>query len=200
MSELITQPPAASEPRTASAGSGNGGGLTPEHIALLWERMTMIYGHKWTSSYGEKDDGTWRKGLADVSPDQIGTGLERCRTSDDEWPPTLPIFRSRCLVSQYAAPYHRPFPKMIEPPRTKNVGNDAMERIKRALSEQTKIGVDKRGHKNVLLPGEGYGDYIDAMHRSGLSKEEFDLHRLRHNAAKKDEATAEREAIQTEGA
>jgi hypothetical protein len=59
--------------------------------------MAMIYGHKWTSSYGEKDDGTWLKGLYDITPEQVGVGLEKCRTSDDEWPPTLPIFRYRCL-------------------------------------------------------------------------------------------------------
>lgn len=72
-------------------------GLTGKHISLLWERMAMIYGHRWVSSYGERDDGTWLKGLHDVTPDQVGVGLEKCRTSGDEWPPTLPIFRDRCL-------------------------------------------------------------------------------------------------------
>ncbi len=72
-------------------------GLTERHIDLLWERMAKIYGHKWVSSYGETDDGSWLSGLHDVTPAQVSVGLEHCRTSAEPWPPSLPEFRAMCL-------------------------------------------------------------------------------------------------------
>ena len=59
--------------------------------------MARIYGHRWTSSYGETDDGTWLKGLQGLTPAQVGRGLSRCATHrPDGWPPTLPEFRALC--------------------------------------------------------------------------------------------------------
>ena len=72
-------------------------GLTDRHLDRLWERMGKIYGHKWMSSYGESDDGSWLSGLHDVSVQQIATGLEACRGRLDPWPPSLPEFRALCL-------------------------------------------------------------------------------------------------------
>ena len=66
-------------------------------MADLWRRMTRIYGHRWTSSYGETDDGTWHKALRGLTPAQVGRGLSRCATHrPDGWPPTLPEFRALC--------------------------------------------------------------------------------------------------------
>ena len=67
------------------------------HIARLWERMAAVYGHRWTSAYGDADDGTWLQGLADMTPEQIGHAIGRCATRDDAWPPSLPEFRRLCL-------------------------------------------------------------------------------------------------------
>jgi hypothetical protein len=61
--------------------------------------MAMIYGHRWVSSFGERDDGTWRDGLSGVSPQQIAHALGRCVTSKEPWPPSLPAFRALCYVS-----------------------------------------------------------------------------------------------------
>ena len=72
--------------------------LTDRHVERLWERMGKIYGHKWASSYGLCDDGTWLAGLHDVTPEQIGRGLEKCRISENAWPPTLPEFRAMCIA------------------------------------------------------------------------------------------------------
>jgi hypothetical protein len=100
--------------------------------------MTMIYGHRWTSSYGEKDDGTWLTGLADVTVEQIKTGLEKCRTRTiqpgrEDWPPTLTEFRALCLLT-YAAPYHRPFAKALPtPPPNRSIGYAALSAIRRML-------------------------------------------------------------------
>lgn len=69
--------------------------------------MAAIYGHRWTSSFGlsaEDDDGkltmtgdTWSRGLAGIAEPLIGAGLDACIHSSDEWPPTLPAFRAKCL-------------------------------------------------------------------------------------------------------
>ena len=59
--------------------------------------MTEIYGHKWPSSFGESDtDGTWAKGLADMTGEELKTGFVACITSGDEWPPSLQKFRVMC--------------------------------------------------------------------------------------------------------
>ena len=72
--------------------------LTDRHIDRLWERMTKIYGHKWVSSYGVADDGSWLAGLHDVAPALICYGLEKCRVGENAWPPSLPEFRAMCLA------------------------------------------------------------------------------------------------------
>lgn len=71
--------------------------------------MASIYGHKWTSSYGDvsSPDGglsdtaeVWSTGLAGVSAEQFARGLEVCVKSGEAWPPTLPEFREMCLGKQ----------------------------------------------------------------------------------------------------
>lgn len=67
----------------------------------IWQRMAEIYGHRWTSAFGD-DAGqgagvTWAKGLAGLSLDQIARGIEAVVLSADGWPPPLPEFRALCL-------------------------------------------------------------------------------------------------------
>lgn len=63
--------------------------------------MAEIYGHRWTSAYGEdasKGAGqTWSKGLAQLSVEQIASGIESIVKAGDAWPPTLPEFRFACM-------------------------------------------------------------------------------------------------------
>jgi len=66
-------------------------------IDAVWQRMTEIYGHKWTSHYGTSDDsGTWAKGLADMSGAELKAGFLACLTNGEPWPPSLPEFRNLC--------------------------------------------------------------------------------------------------------
>src|SRR5690554_5480115 len=106
VSELITplspesgeQMPNTSEKTLAVASSTAAPqAARPETIAKLWQRMAMIYGHKWTSAYGDKDDGTWSSGLSGITGRQIAAGLRACVDSGEPWPPTLPEFRALCL-------------------------------------------------------------------------------------------------------
>ena len=66
----------------------------------IWQRMAEIYGHRWTSAYGEEAGAaaqTWAKGLSGLSIDQIARGIDSCILAADGWPPTLPEFRALCL-------------------------------------------------------------------------------------------------------
>lgn len=57
----------------------------------------MIYGHRWTSSYGEKDDGTWLEGLRGLTATHLAKGINRMINRCGDWPPTLPVFRRLCM-------------------------------------------------------------------------------------------------------
>jgi hypothetical protein len=63
--------------------------------------MAEIYGHRWTSAYGDNpNEGaalTWAKGLGGLQSRQVADGLRACLASADPWPPTLPEFRAMCL-------------------------------------------------------------------------------------------------------
>lgn len=73
------------------------GNLPPDDdIEDLWERMAKIYGHKWTSSYGDADDGTWRAGLRGLTRKHIAHGLTKCVRGAEVWPPSLPEFIAMC--------------------------------------------------------------------------------------------------------
>lgn len=65
--------------------------------------MTRMYGHRWTSNYGERDDGTWARGLRGITAEQLGKGIQRIlepSATADGWPPTLPEFRAMCKQPQ----------------------------------------------------------------------------------------------------
>lgn len=65
----------------------------------LWERMTEIYGHAWTSSYGEAPVPGWETALRGISPERIKQGLERMAADQRylKWPPAALEFRALCL-------------------------------------------------------------------------------------------------------
>ena len=74
-------------------------------MSNLWERMGHIFGHKFTSTYGEIAfiDGnltevakTWASGLRGITGEQIANGLRECINCGESWPPTLPEFVSMC--------------------------------------------------------------------------------------------------------
>lgn len=83
--------------------------------------MARIFGHRWASSYGETDDGTWEAGLSGLTEEEIKTGIVACLRWRQDWPPTLPQFRELCRPPTVAA--HRLYLALPEP-------NEARERRK----------------------------------------------------------------------
>lgn len=109
----------------------------------LWQMMSSMYGHRWTSAYGSEvdPDRVWQATLADVSPEQIKYGMRELARNGDDWPPSAPEFRKLCLGivnngEDYCAPVgiHRVFPKMIEDKtkqeRAKEVGKSELNHLK----------------------------------------------------------------------
>jgi hypothetical protein len=60
--------------------------------------MASVYGHKWTSSYGERIDPTWKRALQSMPVDRLKLALARCGKRADPWPPSLPEFMELARV------------------------------------------------------------------------------------------------------
>lgn len=68
-------------------------------MAQVWVRFAEIYGHKWTSQYGDKYLESWTAGLSGLTGRQLANGFRWCMTQrNDPWPPSLPEFRSACIL------------------------------------------------------------------------------------------------------
>lgn len=68
-------------------------------LDLLWGRMTEIYGHRWTSAYGDSPVDGWEIALTGITPEMIRLGLGRMATERRyaDWPPAALEFRALCL-------------------------------------------------------------------------------------------------------
>lgn len=58
--------------------------------------MTRLYGHRWVSSYGESDDGTWARVLRGVTAEQLAAAVDVVHEHHPEWPPTAGEFLNLC--------------------------------------------------------------------------------------------------------
>lgn len=89
--------------------------------------MADIYGHRWTSQYGDTDErNTWARALADLSADQLAVGLRRCveigadraQTQREDWPPTAGEFRGYCLGDRRPRYIGSPYRQLEKPALT----------------------------------------------------------------------------------
>ena len=93
-------------------------------MSNLWERMGYIFGHKFSSTYGESATNsdnslteaarTWGSGLRGLTGEQVARGLRECVDCGASWPPTLPEFVKMCKGEgenefgiNYIPEYHR---------------------------------------------------------------------------------------------
>lgn len=76
-----------------------------KRIVRLWERMTALYGSRWSCEYGPDLDAAgklaplaaiWADALEDADNSAIASGIRKCLDRDRDTPPTLPEFLRLC--------------------------------------------------------------------------------------------------------
>lgn len=154
--EIITDRSAA-----ASAPSGNSNGssnhwnapspkrLKKSWIEALWTKLHAIYGAKWSDSYPDAITDLakieWAEALADLSGEQIKTGLSRCRTVL-KWPPSPAEFVAEAKVSKPEA--HQAYKPLPKPAPNPELTAKAMQ----GLRDEAK----RLGRKTRCLYSPGY--------------------------------------------
>ncbi|WP_442108223.1 hypothetical protein [Pseudomonas sp. NUPR-001] len=101
-SAKIVQHPAASVQQSLS--DSNESKLPQPLLDKLWLKMSEMYGHRWTSSFGESADQehSWAKILGGLTGRQLAGGLQQLldRAAEFDWPPPANVFRAMCLHVQ----------------------------------------------------------------------------------------------------
>lgn len=68
-------------------------------MGKLWELMTELYGHKWTSVHGIEDaSGNWGKVMGDITKHQLAAGVRAWTKAGNKWPPGAVELRELCLI------------------------------------------------------------------------------------------------------
>ncbi|MCR7869187.1 hypothetical protein NS942_08085, partial [Pseudomonas aeruginosa] len=95
---------ALAQPSTASTQSSPPTRLPDRLLERLWVKMTEMYGHRWTSSFGDNPnpDGAWATVLQGLTGQQLAHGLNMLTFmgSRFDWPLAAPTFRELCLSVQ----------------------------------------------------------------------------------------------------
>jgi len=63
----------------------------------LWEVMTKLFHHAWTSREREEPTQHWIQLLASLTPEQTSKGLDELLVWESSFPPTVIQFRQLCL-------------------------------------------------------------------------------------------------------
>lgn len=81
---------------------------SPSLADFVWAHMAGLFGHTWTSAYGNNPrsiaGAEWATTLAGLSRAQVEAGIDACRAEGGEFPPSAPRFRGMCLgIPSFAA-------------------------------------------------------------------------------------------------
>ena len=127
-------------PTSASPLKSTAPGYSEKVIARFWQTMSGIFFNKWTTQAGDSPSKVWINGLADLSADDIATGINACATRVDKWPPNLPEFRAMCKPAVAVIPAsHRPYKpgNALPPPAKVTAPGDARAHLQ-AIRAQLK--------------------------------------------------------------
>lgn len=92
--------------------------LDPSLMAKLWKALIEMYGHKFTSAYGEVPNDTWALALSGFEWHHLAQGVRACFRREDNWPPTLPEFVEMCMPAKTPSSLYFPDSvKALPPPR-----------------------------------------------------------------------------------
>lgn len=99
--KIVRHPAASAQPSLNDSGENK---LPQVLLDKLWLKMSEMYGHRWTSNFGESadQDHSWAKILGGLTGQQLANGLQELvnRAADFEWPPAANVFRSLCTKLQ----------------------------------------------------------------------------------------------------
>jgi hypothetical protein len=116
---VLSRPSASSNELDALA-------LTNKRASRLWQRMAELYGNKWHSQMGPAPTELWLRAVSGLSDDQLKVGINACLYSDDQWPPSLPEFVSRCKARRENAGMYANTPLL---PAAKSSAETAAEQL-----------------------------------------------------------------------
>lgn len=92
---------ALSQPSTESQPTSQPTKLPDRLLERLWLKMTEMYGHRWTSSFGDNPnpDSAWATVLNGLTGQQLANGLAALvhKGTEFDWPPPANVFRALCL-------------------------------------------------------------------------------------------------------
>lgn len=78
-------------------------------IIKLWELMARMYGHRWSSAYGDEIDpgNVWAAVIDGLDEMQIRHGMRELVRQGYDWPPSAPEFRKLCTGASDVSWEHR---------------------------------------------------------------------------------------------
>ena len=130
LAERISAHPTRSEPRVDSPSPGKD--LHTRRMLALWVRMAEIFGHRWTSSFGESPSKAWTDALRQMPNDDMARGVTYLTNGDSVWPPTLPEFKAVCRPPNVPAA-HKSFPSYKPHERNKDLAMKSLAECRRIL-------------------------------------------------------------------
>ncbi len=104
-------------------------------ISGLFKRFQARYGTRWVASIEGIEDiavKEWSDGLSGLSGRDIKRGLDNL---SDEWPPSLPQFKSACIVKkQIKNPAHKEYIELPKPRITKDQADHNISELRKAIN------------------------------------------------------------------
>jgi len=142
---------------------------TEQAVKKWWYRMGEIFGTRWYEQNGPEASNLWQQSITEWTLKRGAAVIEHYRTSGLAHPPNMSevVHTARTLRGVDA-------PEPIQHKQRVEYHPDVTQFVEQRL----KLKKITKQYESVMLPGEGYGDYIKAMYESGLGKAEFDKRRL----------------------
>ncbi len=91
---------------------------------------------------GQSPNESWLRAVSALSDDQLKAGINACLYSDDEWPPSLPEFVSRCKARRENAGMYANVPML---PAAKSSAETAAEQLRAMRAKLKQAPAPARG-------------------------------------------------------
>ena len=104
-------------------------------ITRLFAVLAAQYGHAWVSLIQVEETENlmrheWSRGLAGISPDEIGKALKQLPSLHPKWPPTIGEFQALCNIGKSDLPEFKSLPR---PWPTEDKADPAFDELRKIL-------------------------------------------------------------------